>query len=163
MLALALLHQVRVVDQSYQIPPNNWRYVDAADWHAATQGWRDSPAIVHASFLVESGASVRLLLLDREHLEEMRQGAPPAALQSTPLGRAGTLSAETGAPGDCVLVLENRGSPQTAIVHLQVMLDSWNAGGVSRDRKVWVLALSFAFFFATVSYSAAKLWRVFRR
>lgn len=163
LLAAVLFHGVPVVDQTYQIPPNNWRYVDAADWRATAVNWRDSPVTVHATFVVEAGPSVRLLMLDREHLDEMRQGAPPAPLEMTPFGRGGKLNVRTGSPGDSVLVIENRGSPQTAIVRLRVTLDSWSAPLVSPQRKLWVLALSFAFFFATVSYSAAKLWRVFKR
>ncbi len=163
LLSNAAFSNLRVVDQTYQIPPNNWRYVDAADWRSAAVDWRDSPVTMHAVFVVDAGPSVRLLMLDREDLDEMRQGAAPAPLATTPFGRGGMLVARTGSPGNCVLVIENRGSPETAIVRLRVALDSWNAPVVSPQRKLWVLALSFAFFFATVSYSAAKLWAVFKR
>ena len=163
LLVLAAFTDVRVVDQTYQIPPNNWRYVDAADWRAAAVDWRDSPVTVHAAFAVEAGPTVRVLMLEREHLDELRQGAAPAPVATTPFGRGGMLTARTGSPADSVLVIENRGSPETAIVHLRVTLDSWNAAVVSPERKLWVIGLSFAFFFATITYSAAKLRRAFGR
>lgn len=163
LLFLAAYHDVRVVDQTYQIPPGNWRYLDAADFHHPEPDWRDRPAVLEAAFAVESGPPVRLLLLDRAGLDQLQQGGAPAPLQSTPSGRGGMLTERSGSPGDCVFVLENRASQQTAIVRLRVTMASWDAAVLSPQRKLWVLAISFGLFFATVSYSAAKLWRVFRR
>jgi hypothetical protein len=162
LLLAGAFHDINVVDQTYQIPAGNWRYIDSEDWHFPEPEWRDRSAIIRASYVVESGPPVRLLLMDRASLDSLRHGADAAPLQQTAAAALGVLRHRIGSPADCILVLENRGSPQTATVHLLVTLDSWEASELSPRRKLIVLAVSFGVFFGLVTYSAARLWKVFR-
>jgi hypothetical protein len=161
LFVLAILYSnVKVVDQTYQVPPNNWRYIDSADWRYPELQWQNTPAIVRATYIVESGAPVRLMLLDRAGLDGLRRGEPPMPLRQTGISSAGVVIQRAASPNDCILVLENRGSAATAVVHLFVTVDSWNAAELSPQRKLAVLAISFCVFFGMLGYAGAKLWRV---
>ena len=160
LIFLAILYRnVKVVDQTYQVPPNNWRYIDSADWRFPELDWRNTPAIVRASFVVEAGAPVRLMLIDRAGLEQLKRGDAPVPLRETTSATAGMVVQRSGSPNDSILVIENRGSPVTSVVRLVVTLDSWEAAELSPERKLAVLVVSFCVFFGMVGYAGAKLWR----
>ena len=55
--------------------------------------------------------------------------------------------------------LENRANPQPASVHLRILLDYGDATQLPPERRLTVIAISFAVFFGLVSFSAAKLWQ----
>lgn len=160
---LALYRNVNVVDQTYQVPPGAWRYVDSADWRYPAWQSKAGPAIIHAAFTVASGPSVRLMVMDRAGLNKLERGESPALLRQTAAATTGTLRQRTGSPNDCILVLENRGSQAAAIVRLTVSVDSWDAPELSPGRRLAVLAVSFGVFFGLVGYSAGKLRRVFTK
>jgi hypothetical protein len=157
-LLAGAFHNLKVVDQTYQIPPNNWRYIDSADWRNPLE-WRDAPAIIRASFKVESGPAVRLMIVDRASLERVQRGEEPTPLRQTISAAAGALVQRSGSPNDCILLLENRGAAATASVHLAVTIDSWDAAELSPERRLAVLAISFCVFFGMLGYAGAKLWR----
>lgn len=163
LLFAGLFHNVNVIDDTYQIPPNNWRYVDSRDWRYAGLQQNERPGIVRASFVVKSGPPVRLLLMDRASLDALQRGGPPTPLRETAVAAAGVLAHRFDSAADCILVLENRGSPATSTVHLIVTVDSWESAELSPERKLVVLAVSFSVFFGMVTYSAARLWKVFRK
>lgn len=162
LLAAGSYRNINVFDQRYEVPHNTWSYTDPADWRFPQEEWRDLPATVRATYVVESGPPLRLLLMDRASLDAFEHGGPPTLLAATPAAAFGVLRRRVGSPADCFLVLDNRGSTETAVVHLMVTADSWNAAELSPRRKLVVLAVSFGLFFGMVGYSAAKLWKVFR-
>ncbi|HEX3876242.1 MAG TPA: hypothetical protein VHW24_04610 [Bryobacteraceae bacterium] len=162
LLFLTLFRNVNMVDRVDQVPPDNWRYIDSSNWRSPELQWREEPAIVTAVFTVESGAPVRLLMIDRAGLEELKTGHMPSPLRKTPPIRSGVLREHVGNPNDCVFVLENRGSPDSSVVRLRVSIDSWEAAELSPRRKLAVLAISFCVFVGITGYATSKLWRVFK-
>ena len=165
-LLLAASTSVELVDEVYGIPPAEWRYVEI--------DLKQQPALVVASYQVETGApEVRLALMRREDLERLRDGRPHGVLEVTPPGPSGHLAHRVPRPGEYVIVLENRaglGAPWAgpAAVHLRIRLDF--AGRrepevtlLSHPRQLTVIVLSFAVFFGIVTYSARRLLRAIRR
>ena len=157
---------VELVDEVYQIPPAEWKYVEV--------NLRQNPALVAASFQVAPGATsgsdkVRLALMTRADLAHLREGLPHGLLAVTALGNAGALAFRVREPGDYVLVVDNRASQaRPAAVHLRIALDfaspfAPEVTRLSRQRQTTVIVLAFAFFFAVVTYSARKLLRAAKR
>jgi hypothetical protein len=162
MLALILLlaaSRVQLVDEVYQIPANEWRYIDL--------GLKQRPAVVSAHFDTEGdGARVRLTLLRAEDLEKFRGGLPHGNIDSTTAAPRGTLSYDVPAPGDYALVIDND-APSPVVVQLNVWLDFARHGPamtqLSPRRQLTVVLISFAAFFAIVSFSARRLLRAVRK
>jgi hypothetical protein len=163
---LAASTSVELVDEVYQIPPAEWKYVEV--------NLRQNPALVTASFRVQTGAvsgagNVRLALMTRADLERLREDLPHGLLAVTAPGKSGALSFRVRQPGDYVLVVDNRSSKaQPAAVHLRIALDFALPSGplvtrVSPQRQLTVIVLAFAFFFGVVAYSARKLLRAAKR
>jgi len=162
MLALILLlaaSRVELVDEVYQIPASEWRYVDL--------GLKQRPALVSAHFDTEGDrARVRLTLLRAEDLQRLREGLPHGTIDSTSSGPRGALSYDVPAPGDYVLVIDND-APAPVSVRLNVWLDFARHGPrvtqLSPQRQLTVVLISFAVFFGIVSFSARRLLRAVRR
>ncbi len=139
-----------VVDQVYQIPADDWRYVDL--------GRVRRPALVKTEINVESGPPVRLVLIERGNFERMSRGETYAPLRSF-ASRGGGFEQRINPLGDYIVALDNRGSPQPATVHLRITLDFKDATQLSPERRLAVIAISFAVFCGLVGFSATKLWR----
>ena len=162
MLALILLlaaARVELVDEVYQIPASEWRYVDL--------GLKQRPAVVSAHFDTQGDAArVRLTLLRAEDLDKIRGGLPHGSIDSTSAGPRGALSYDVPSPGDYVLVIDND-APSPVAVRLNVWLDFARHGPpmtqLSPQRQLTVVLISFAVFFAIVSFSARRLLRAVRR
>lgn len=159
---LAATTSVELVDEVYQMPPAEWKYVEV--------NLRQNPALVTASFNVQSGSGkVRLALMTRADLERLREDLPHGLLAVTGIGKSGALNFRVREPGDYVLVVDNRSSKaQPAAVHLRIALDFARPSGpaVTRlgpRRQLTVIVLAFAFFFGVVAYSARKLLRAAKR
>jgi hypothetical protein len=159
---LAASTSVELVDEVYRIPTNEWKYVEV--------NLRQNPALVTASFRVESGSeTVRLALMTRAALESLRAELPHGLLAVTPVGKSGALAFRVHQPGDYVLVVDNRASrAQPAAVRLRVALDFALPSGpeitrITPRRQVTVIVLAFAFFFGVVTFSARKLLRAAKR
>jgi hypothetical protein len=166
LVLLAASTSVELVDEIYQIPPAEWKYVEV--------NLRQNPALVTASFQVQSGAesrvgNVRLALMTRADLERLREDLPHGLLAVTAPGKSGALHFRVRQPGDYVLVVDNRSSKaRPAAVHLRIALDFALPSGplvtrVSPQRQLTVIVLAFAFFFGVVTYSARKLLRAAKR
>jgi len=164
MIALAWLlllsaSRVELVDEVYQIPASEWRYVDL--------GLRQRPALVIAHFDVTAGPPrLRLALLERQDLEKLQAGAPHSVMDVTPEAASGVLSYRTPEAGDYVLVIDNQSrSPVSA--RIRVSLDFAGGGPAVRrlspERQLTVIAISFAVFFGIVTYSARRLLKTMRR
>jgi hypothetical protein len=159
-LLLAASTSVDLVDQVYQIPASEWRYVEL--------GLNQKPALVWAGYEVEDGSKeVRLALMRREDLDRLREGVPQSIIEVTAPGGSGALAPHVRGPGDFVVVVDNRGAT-SAKVHLRVRLDFGVRHGpevtqLSPKRQTVVIAISFAVFFGIVSWSARRLMREIRR
>jgi hypothetical protein len=159
---LAASTSVELVDEIYLIPPAEWKYVEV--------NLRQNPAVVDASFQVQSGSGkVRLALMTRGDLEHLRADLPHGLLAVTAIGKSGSLAFRVRQPGDYVLVVDNRSSrEQPAAVHLHIALDFARASGpvitrLGPGRQLIVIVFAFAFFFGVVTYSARKLLRSAKR
>jgi hypothetical protein len=157
-LLLAATTRVELVDDLFPIPPRQWRYFEIA----ITQ----QPVVVNCAFEVRSGHSaVRVALLSRRDLQRMDAGEPHGFVQATEPGARGSLRHSVRVPGDYAVVIDNPSDgPQPALVHLRVFLDFADHGPppvryLPRSRRLAVILISFAVFFAIVIYSGRKLWQ----
>ena len=161
-LLLAASTTVELVDEVYRIPPAEWKYVEV--------NLRQNPARVDAGFDVQSGSeTVRLALMTRAALENLRADLPHGLLAVTAAGKSGAFHFRVRQPGDYVLVIDNRASKaRPAAVHVRVALDFAGPSGpvvtrLAPQRQVTVIVLAFAFFFGVVTWSARKLLRAAKR
>jgi hypothetical protein len=147
---------VELVDEVYQIPANQWRYVEI--------DLKQQPALVSATFQVLTGAAqARLALMRRQDLERLRGGEPHGLMTVTPLASSGNLAYYVHWPDDYAIVVDNRAA-QSSAVHLRISLEFGGSRGpaVTRlpaQRQLAVILISFAVFFGIVSFSARRLWR----
>jgi hypothetical protein len=156
MLLFAAPSSVELVNQTFLIPANDWRFVDL--------GLRQRPAQIQAEFDVQSGPPVRLLLMERPELDRLNRGETHAVVASTRVEAGGHMQLRTSKPADYVVVVENRsGEIGAANVRLRVAVDFVEATQISPQRQLTVIAISFTVFFGIAGYSARRLWRVVRR
>ena len=147
---------VELVDEVYQIPANEWRYVDFT--------LKQQPARVSATFQVLAGpGQARIALMRSQDLERLRGGEPHGVLAVTPLASSGNLSRYVHWPDDYAIVVDNHAVKPSA-VHLHVSLEFGGSPGpavtrLSSRRQLTVVLISFAVFFGIVSFSARRLWR----
>jgi hypothetical protein len=161
-LALAFASAEELVDQVYTIPADEWRYVDL--------GIGQRPARVEAEYEVRAGSDqVRLAVIRRDDLEHLREGLPHGVVETTEPGRSGKLACEVRPPGEYVVVVDNRMSDgRETQVRLRIWLEFPPAVGaiperLSPRRRLTVILVSFAAFFAIVTWSGRKLLPPVRR
>jgi hypothetical protein len=159
---LAASTSVDLVDEVYQIPSEGWFCVPI--------DLRQQPALVAGGFHVEAGSqNVRLILVTQTEFQRLRNDLPHGLLAVTATGRSGAFRYRVRHTGDYVLVVDNRSNKQVpTTVRLRVALDFAHPTGpeftlLSSQRQLTVIVLSFAFFFAAVTYSARKLLRAAKR
>ena len=157
-LALVLLlaaSRADLVDEAYQIPANDWRFVQL--------GLNQQSARVFAHYRADGGAGrVDLALMRRQELELMTRGSRYSALDATEEGAQGSLSYQLRDLGEYCFVMANHGDTP-ANVHLRVWLEFSGVTQLSPERQRNVILVSFAVFFAIVSFSARKLLKIVRR
>jgi hypothetical protein len=149
-----------LVDEVYQIPAGEWRYVEL--------GLKQQPATVLADFRSMAGShQIRVALMRREDLEHLRNGLAHGVIAVTPAADNGALIHHVGVPGEYVLVVDNLGE-NPAAVHLKIRLDfsamrSPPVTRISPERRLTVVLVSFSVFFGIVTWSARRLLRAVRR
>jgi hypothetical protein len=144
-----------LVDEAYQIPANDWRFVQL--------GLNQQSARVFAHYQTEEGGSrVDLTLMRRDDLELMSRGNRHGTLDATDEGPQGSLSYQVRDLGEYCFVMANHGNVP-ARVHLRVWLEFSGVTQLSPERQRNVILVSFAVFFAIVSFSARKLLKIVRR
>ncbi len=159
-MLLAAPASVELVDEVYQIPASQWRYVEIA--------LKQQPALVSATFQVLTGSQqARIALMRREDLERLRGGQPHGVLAVTPVASHGNLSCYVRWPDDYAIVVDNRAT-QPSAVHLRISLEFGGSPGpavtrLSPRRQLAVILISFAVFFGIVTFSARRLWRAIKR
>jgi hypothetical protein len=147
-----------LVDEVYQLPAGEWRYVLVT--------LNQPPTMVETNFRVISGNSTaRVTLVNREGLDKLKQG------DRGPLGRQkfqreGGFSRLVIAPDQYAVVLENSGAGPAA-VRFRVSIDFSVRGGprasyLSAERRLAVIVISATVFLGIVIYSARKLLRAMR-
>lgn len=156
LLLLAAAQRLELVDQDYQIPANDWRYVPVI--------LKQQTAAVIASYTA-SGASeeIRAVLVTTEDIERLRQDRPHGFLIATTPASSGRFRFHVPTPGEYAILLDNRGE-HPARVHLRVALDfsglpEPRVRYLSKERQLTVIAVSFLVFFGIVAYSGRRLWR----
>jgi hypothetical protein len=157
-LALTAATRVLVVDEVYTIPADQWRYVELE--------LKQQPAQVLAHYEVGEGTEVAVALMRHDDLENLRQDLPHGAIATSSHLRAGILRAEV-APGDYVIVVDNQANGgHPASVRLRVWFDFSKlpvVDGLSPERQLTVILVSFTVFFAIVGFATRKLWRATKR
>lgn len=156
---LAASARVELVDETFEIPPAEWRYVDL--------NLKQEPATVWCHFeSLTGGQAVRVALLRREDLERMRQDRAHGMLAATRPAQSGTLRHTVATPGEFAVLVDNR-EGAAARVHLRVWLDFSRTSEphvryASPQRRAVVVTLSLGVFGAIVLYSVRKLRRAGR-
>ncbi len=154
-LLLQAVTSVQLVDEVYGIPADDWRYVEL--------GLNQKPALVIARFEVNPPAQkARLALVTGDELRRLQSGQAETALSSTPFLSQGTLVYNVPAAGEYVIVVDNRGQP-AGQVRLRVRLDFPAVAQLAPEKRLTVILISFAAFFAVVTWSARRLLRNVRR
>jgi len=148
---LAFPARVELLNENFEIPANDWRYVPLN---------RES-ALVSCDFQSGPDARVRVALLTRGELDARRAGRDYEEIGATPVGPRGILRVAVHEP-DAYVLIENR-APQPAKVHLRVFLEEPQVRYLSRGRQLAVIVISFGVFFAIVSFSARKLLKAIRK
>jgi hypothetical protein len=161
LVLLAASSRVELVDEVFQIPANEWRYVEL--------GLKQRPAAVDADYEVRSGPPrVRMALVREGDLERMRRDRAHGVMAMTRPGPSGNIQYAVRRPDEYAIVVDNRDSSEAAGVHLRIWLDFAGRGSpevtmLPLKRQFVVILVSFAVFFAIVTWSANRLLHVIRR
>ncbi|MGD0497660.1 MAG: hypothetical protein ABSC23_04405 [Bryobacteraceae bacterium] len=154
-LLVASSSSVVLVDELYQIPADEWRYVEVS--------LRQQPALLAADVVTQRGSrEIRAELVRREDLDRLRDGRPHGVLAATAPGPAGHIRYYLRDPGEYAVVVDNRGGDRGATVRLTVWLDfaadrGMSVTELSPRRQLTVILLSFAVFFGIVTWSTRRL------
>jgi hypothetical protein len=158
LLAATAAGSIVLTDDVFQIPPGEWRWVRFEI--------RQRPATVECRLEAVGGGEVRAELVNRTELERIHERKQHDALASTDPARTGSLSQYIDQAGEYAVVVENAGE-QPAAVRLNVALDFTAPPPVSRSlsptRRLTVILVSFAMFFAIVTVSARALLRAMKQ
>ena len=151
---LAASSRVDLIDENFEIPASDWRYVP----RALTQ----QPAMLNCVFQSDRpDAQVRLVLLSHADLNAWRVGRDHEEIATTPAGPRGTLRMSVH-DADTYVAIENRAG-RPVRVRLRVFLEQPQVRYLSRGRQLTVIVISFGVFFAIVSFSARKLLKAIRK
>jgi len=153
-LLLAAVPHVEVTDEVYELPPNDWRWVEIS--------LNQRPAVVTAQYVALTGKpAIRAALVPLDELRKLRPRDGLDDYDPTTASPTGHLRRHTREPGDYAVVIENR-SAMPATVRVRIALDFPTATTISLRRQLTVVAISFAVFFAIVGFSARRLLHVLR-
>jgi len=151
---LAALPGAQPIDENFEIPARDWRYVPSP--------LTEQPAMVDCLFQADrQDAQVRLVLLSEADLSLWRAGRDYEEIAATSPGPHGMLRTPVH-DTDTFVAIENRG-PRAVRVRLRVFLEQPRVRYLSRGRQLAVILISFSVFFAIVSLSARKLMRSIKR
>jgi len=151
---LAAFARVDLIDENFEIPASDWRYVP--------RPLTPEPAMVNCAFQANGpDAQVRLVLLSHADLNAWRAGREHEEIAATPFAPRGTLRTPVH-DSDTYVVIENR-APQPVRVRLRVFLEQPRVSYLARGRQLAVIVISFGVFFAIVSLSARKLLKAIRK
>ena len=151
---LAASARVDLIDENFEIPANDWRYVP--------RPLIQQPAMLDCLFQSDRpDAQVRLVLLSHADLNAWRMGRDHDEIATTPVGPRGALRMSVH-DVDTYVAIENR-TGRPVRVRLRVVLVEPQVRYLSRSRQLTVIVVSFGVFFAIVSLSARKLLHAIRK
>lgn len=154
LLLLTAYTQVGVIDEHFEIPAGDWRYVP--------RPLTEEPAMVACLFQADrADARVRMILLSHDDLNAWRAGRDHDETAATPVGAQGALRISIH-DADTYVAIENRTS-RPVNVRLRVLLEQPRVRTLSRGRQLAVILISFGVFFAIASLSARKLLKAIRK
>jgi len=154
LLLVTAFSRVDLIDEHFEIPARDWRYVPRVLTH--------EPAVVDCVFTADRpDAQVRLVMLSQGDLDAWRATRDHDEMAATPVGPRGFLRVSVHDP-DTYLAIENRGRQPTG-VRLRVFLEQPNVRYLSRGRQLAVILISFAVFFGIVTFSARRLLKAVKR
>ena len=161
LLLLASTQRVEIVNGPFEIAPGKWYQVGLG----LRQG---RPVLVSADFEVHGGPEIRLEFLRREDFGARLEGRPTSFRAMTARATSGRLRYLVRERGYYVVFLDNRQGMQKVTGHLRVEEDFGprripEVSQLSPRRQIAVIIISFAVFFAIVTFSARHLLRVIRR
>jgi hypothetical protein len=141
-----------LVDEVYEVPPADWRYVQVI--------LKQPPVTIEYEFHVISGdGAVRAALVNREGLDDLKKGDRDP-LGSDAFQKQASFSRLIGVPDEYFVVIENGGHGR-ASVRLRVSLDfserRLRVRYLSPQRRWAVIVISASVFLAIVLISARKL------
>ena len=157
-LFLALLpSRVTLIDEHTTITPNDWRLVRVVV--------KQQPVTIDANFRVQSRGMARLAILSIGDVRDFREGQARAALAATAYGDSGSLTFPLHRPGEYAIVVDADRNQQP--VDIAVRIDeAFELEPVVRyltpRRRLTVILISFAGFFAVVGYGGWRVIRLFR-
>jgi hypothetical protein len=159
LLALALLPAQgagpREKGQTFRLQPGDFQ------WEQFAVG--QTPIEVDCHFEVVNGAgSVHAELLPLSEFRLFDRGKDHATLATTPNERSGDFQRILDTPGQYAIVVVNADGAFPVSVSLQVRTTVDIARTLPPERRLTVILISFAFFFATVAWSGQKLVRAMR-
>ncbi len=148
-----------LTDDVYQLPPGDWRWVRFEIRHR--------PATAECRFDNVGGTgSIQAELVSRNDLELFRAHKPHDALAYTEPRVSGAVSQYIQDPGEYAAIIENKDSRPIA-VHLKVSLAFGPPQPVARylspQRRLTVILVSFAMFFAIVTFSTRALLKAMKK
>ncbi len=157
--AALLLAAPQSAGQPVTLEPGDFRWVDVTV--------RKIPAEVDCSYQVVRGdASVHVELLPKSELRAFSRGRDHDTMAMTPDGRSGKFRRIVDEPGHYIVVLENAQRSRPATILLDVETNFNPSADVAQTlppaRRLTVIAVSFAVFFATVAWSGRRLLRAMR-
>jgi hypothetical protein len=145
--------------QPFRLEPGDFRWVPFTVWQV--------PSEVDCHFeVVKGNASVHLELLPMSEFRLFDRGQDHDTMAVTPEGRNGNFRRIIDVRGQYAVVVQNaRGAlPATVLFQVQTNLNPGAdvAKTLSPRRRLAVIGISFAFFFATIAWSGRKLIRAMR-
>ena len=154
LLLLAAFARADLVDETFDLPASDWRYVP--------RPLTGEPAMLDCVFQADrADAQVRLVLLSQADLNAWRAGREHEEIAATPSGVRGALRVSVHET-DTYVAIENR-AQQVVRVRLRVFREQPQVRYLSRGRQLAVITISFGVFFAIVSLSARKLLHSIRK
>jgi hypothetical protein len=157
---LALLAStVQLVDDRYDIPAAEWRFVDVF--------MNQELARVYCSYEVAPPhEKAHVGLIRAEDLPRFRANQPFTPILMSGPAQKGAFDVRPQRSGEYAVVIDNRHNGSPVQVSLRVWLDFGHRTSVryaDPRRQLIVILVSFAVFFAIVTYSARKLLAAARR
>lgn len=145
--------------QPFRLEPGDFRWVPFTV--------RQTPSEVECRFDVLKGnPSVHLELLPMSEFRLFDRGEEHDTLAVTPEGRTGEFRRIIDARGEYAVVIENSTGSAPATVRLRVETTVNPGADVARtlspQRRIAVVALSFAFFFAALMWPGRRLFHAMR-
>ncbi len=159
-LLLAPASQPQEKGQPFRLEPGDFRWIPFTI--------RQTPVEVECHFEVtRGGPTVHVELLPMAEFRLFDRGEQHSTLAATPDGRSGDFRRTVDVSGQYAVVVVNAGHALPATVSLQVRTavnpdGKGTAKTLSPERRLTVILISFAFFFATLAWSGRKLIRAMR-